>query len=145
MSQTEINRRGFAVRAFAVAAGLFGIPALAAVVDPILKSAASGWTDAGPAADLKDGEAKRFTYEIAAGWEKLKETAYLLKQGDTIVAFSARCTHLNCKVRFEASEFRCPCHKGVFDIEGKPKSGPPTTPLERFETKVENGNVRVKV
>ena len=145
MSETEINRRGFAVRAFAVAAGLFGIPALATVVDPILKSAASGWADAGSAADIKDGTAKRFTYEIAAGWEKRKEVGFLLKRGEEIVAFSARCTHLGCKVRFEESEFRCPCHKGVFDIEGNPKSGPVKQPLERFETKVENGKVQVKV
>ena len=141
----ETTRRGFALRAFAVAAGLFGVPGLAAVVDPVLKSAAAGWTDAGPASELKDGEAKPFSYEVAAGWEKRKETGFLVKRGEKIVAFSARCTHLRCKVRFKESEFRCPCHKGVFDIDGKPKSGPVSKPLEEFEAKVENGQVKVKV
>ncbi len=141
----EIHRRGFALRAFAVVAGLFGVPGLAAIVDPVLKSAGAGWSDAGAAADLKEGVAKRFTYEIAAGWEKRKEVGFLLKQGEAIVAFSARCTHLGCKVRFLGSEFRGPCHKGVFDIEGKPKSGPVKEPLQRFAARVEKGQVQVKV
>lgn len=141
----EIHRRGFALRAFAVVAGLFGVPGLAAIVDPMLKSADAAWSDAGPAADLKEGEAKKFTYEIAAGWEKRKEVGFLLKQGEKIVAFSARCTHLGCKVRFEGSEFRCPCHKGVFDLEGKPRSGPVSEPLRRYEVRLEKGQVKVRV
>ena len=141
----EIHRRGFALRAFAVVAGLFGVPGLAAVVDPVLKSASAGWSDAGAAADLKEGEAKKFTYEIAAGWETRKEVGFLLKRGEEIVAFSARCTHLGCKVRFEGSEFRCPCHKGVFGIDGKPKSGPVSEPLRRFSARVEKGRIKVRV
>ncbi len=142
---SEIDRRSFALRAFALVAGLFGVPGLAAVVDPILKSAGSDWSDAGPAAELKEGEAKRFTYEVKAGWEKRTEVGFLLRRGEEIVAFSARCTHLGCKVRFQESEFRCPCHQGVFDIEGKPKSGPVKEPLQRFAARVEKGQVRVKV
>ena len=133
------------MRGLAVMAGLFAVPGVAAVVDPVFKSAAKGWADAGPVAELKDGEAKPFSYEVSAGWEKRKEPGFLLKRGDEIVAMSARCTHLNCKVRFAEAQFRCPCHEGVFDIDGNPKSGPVRKPLDRFEAKVENGRVKVKV
>lgn len=47
-------------------------------------------------------------------------------------AFSPVCTHLGCLVHWEADIKRivCPCHKGVFDTDGKVVSGPPPRPLE---------------
>ncbi len=53
--------------------------------------------------------------------------------------------HLGCPVRYvQASErFICPCHGGVYDIEGKVSDGPPVRPLDRFYTRVRNGNVEV--
>lgn len=49
-------------------------------------------------------------------------------------AFSPVCTHLGCLVHWEANvrKFVCPCHKGVFDADGKVVSGPPPRPLERI-------------
>jgi Rieske Fe-S protein len=43
------------------------------------------------------------------------------------LAFSSTCPHLGCKVHWEAArqEFFCPCHRGVFDAEGRAVSGPP--------------------
>jgi hypothetical protein len=48
-------------------------------------------------------------------------------------------------VRFvEASQrFICPCHGGVYDFQGKVNGGPPVRPLDRFYTRVRNGNVEV--
>ena len=53
--------------------------------------------------------------------------------------------HLGCPVRYvEASErFICPCHGGVYDFEGKVSGGPPVRPLDRFYTRVRNGEVEV--
>ena len=44
------------------------------------------------------------------------------------------CTHLGCRVRWVSGqeEFFCPCHDGVFDIDGNVVSGPPPRPLEAF-------------
>ena len=140
----DIDRRGFAKRAFVAVAGLFGLPGLATVADPVLRSVGGGWSEAAAEADVKEGAARRFVYEVAAGWEKRKEVGFLVRKGKDIVAFSARCTHLGCKVRFKDSAFRCPCHQGVFDLDGQPQDGPVEKPLERFETRVENGKVQVK-
>ena len=61
------------------------------------------------------------------------------------VAISTRCAHLGCPVRWiEASEaFVCPCHGGVYDFQGKVSAGPPVRPLDRFVTRVQNGQVQV--
>ena len=46
-------------------------------------------------------------------------------------AFSARCTHLSCTVRYRADGgmLWCPCHDGRFDLTGKNVGGPPPRPL----------------
>ncbi len=51
-------------------------------------------------------------------------------------AFSAVCTHLSCTVRFQAesNQIWCPCHNGLFDLNGRNIPGtPPPRPLEEFE------------
>jgi Rieske Fe-S protein len=42
-------------------------------------------------------------------------------------AFSSTCPHLGCKVRWEEDEqhYLCPCHRGIFDVEGVGIDGPP--------------------
>jgi len=42
-------------------------------------------------------------------------------------AFSNRCPHLGCKVKWEAdkSRFFCPCHGGIFNDNGVAIAGPP--------------------
>jgi Rieske Fe-S protein len=62
---------------------------------------------------------------------------------DVILGFSQKCTHLGCVVFWVADdeEFHCPCHEGVFDLEGVPISGPPDRPLARIEVEVRDGTV----
>ncbi|TDI85191.1 MAG: hypothetical protein E2O78_04900 [Caldithrix sp.] len=44
-----------------------------------------------------------------------------------------------CQARVTA---RCPCHDGVFDVNGNVVSGPPPRPLQKYEVDVdENDNV----
>jgi Rieske Fe-S protein len=65
--------------------------------------------------------------------------------GYPYVAISTRCAHLGCPVRYvqAAERFICPCHGGVYKFDGKVAGGPPVRPLDRFETKVEQGRVLV--
>jgi Rieske Fe-S protein len=66
-------------------------------------------------------------------------------QYNQFIAISTRCMHLGCPVRFvgASQRFICPCHGGVYDFRGKVSGGPPVRPLDRFYTRVRNGQVEV--
>ncbi len=59
------------------------------------------------------------------------------------LAFSKVCTHLGCLVKYDKERqlFICPCHAGMFDLEGNVVSGPPPKPLEKIAVKVEGDNL----
>jgi quinol---cytochrome c reductase iron-sulfur subunit, bacillus type len=65
--------------------------------------------------------------------------------GGDFIAISTRCMHLGCPVRFVAAaeRFICPCHGGVYDFTGMVTGGPPVRPLDRFYTRVTNGQVEI--
>lgn len=54
---------------------------------------------------------------------------------DDVRAFDAVCTHLQCTVSYrpEHQDIFCPCHDGVYDLNGKNVSGPPPRPLEEYK------------
>ena len=68
-----------------------------------------------------------------------------------IIAMSAACTHRGCIVQWQESDrqFHCPCHGGVFTEYGTPSASAGKLryldPLPRLETKIEQGQVYVKV
>jgi Rieske Fe-S protein len=76
----------------------------------------------------------------ADGWLMTRREAvvYIDREGDGYRALSATCTHLGCRVRWnpEQAQFRCPCHGGVFDREGRVVAGPPPAPLARVHVRV---------
>jgi len=143
------DRRGFLGRATAAVGGLFaalfGVPAAATLVDPAVRGAGSRWVDAGSAVELTAGTPQRFTFEVEAGWERRRDVGYLVRDGADVLALSARCTHLGCKVRPGKEGFSCPCHGGAFSRRGEPIAGPPKRPLARFETRVQKGRIEVRV
>jgi cytochrome b6-f complex iron-sulfur subunit len=61
-------------------------------------------------------------------------------------AFSAVCTHLGCIVKYsqERNRIECPCHRGVYAIDGSNVSGPPPRPLEPLKVEVELGAIYVR-
>lgn len=47
---------------------------------------------------------------------------FLVRRGDdSIEAFTAECPHVGCIIEFKTGDdqFFCPCHRGVFDAQGK--------------------------
>ncbi len=59
------------------------------------------------------------------------------------IALSRVCTHLGCLVEYEKAKNRllCPCHAGVYTLEGTVVSGPPPKPLQKFPLKVEGEDI----
>jgi len=69
-------------------------------------------------------------YEIGAvqSFYDLQGNEILVKRNKSgFEAFRSDCPHLGCKVHWQADkqQFFCPCHRGVFDADGKAISGPP--------------------
>ncbi len=64
---------------------------------------------------------------------------------NTIRAFEAHCTHLNCVVRYEGGEggIACACHGGRYAVDGSETSGPPPRPLTQLAVDTSDGVVVV--
>lgn len=81
------------------------------------------------------------------GWleRQVERVVYARREGDDARVLSPICTHLGCSVRWvnAAAEFRCPCHGGVYDLEGRVRAGPPPRPLHRFEARTREGVVEI--
>jgi nitrite reductase/ring-hydroxylating ferredoxin subunit len=74
---------------------------------------------------------------------------YLVVRPDErrFVALSATCPHSNvCLVEWDPKRRQviCPCHRGVFDLQGNVISGPPPAPLRRREVDVRDGQIYVR-
>jgi menaquinol-cytochrome c reductase iron-sulfur subunit len=153
----SLSRRNFMQAAIWGIGGLigigFGVPAVAYVVGPSLKSQQTQtWMRLGPTSKAELGTPTLFTFTIQTqtGWiENTQEiSVYVLStDGRTYIAMSNICTHLGCHIRWiaEQNHFFCPCHNGVFDVSGNVVSGPPPRPLNRYDVKVENGQLFVLV
>ena len=156
MSGTVISRRKFVAWVTggigAIISAVVGLPAIGYVISPALRRReARDWQPLGPLSRVEaSSEPVLFTlsHVIEAGWRKTlkKEMIYVqqLPNGE-LVAHSNVCTHLSCLVHWEpeAQRFFSPCHAGVFNRVGNVVSGPPPRPLDRYEVKVEDGQIWV--
>lgn len=131
-----------------ISAGL-GIPAILYIIAPATqRKEAQNWIRLGSTAKVELGTPALFKARITrqTGWIENEEeiSAYVrTDNGRDFVAMSNICSHLGCRVRWveERQEFFCPCHNGVFDSDGNVEAGPPPRPLDRYELKVEDGQL----
>ena len=129
----------------------FGVPAIAFLLGPALRrEEAQTWIPLAATNKVELGTPTLFRARIQhqTGWivQEQEHSIYVLSDnGRDFVAMSNICTHLGCRVRWivDREQFYCPCHNGVFDREGRVVSGPPPRPLDRYETKVEDGQLYV--
>jgi isorenieratene synthase len=71
-------------------------------------------------------------------------SVFVRRDGDRVLALDGRCTHMGCPVALDGDAgFRCPCHGGRFDGEGRPTAGPPTAPLARLDVSEAHGELIV--
>jgi menaquinol-cytochrome c reductase iron-sulfur subunit len=158
--ETITRRRvmtGAANVAGAVAASAFLLPALGFALGPVFEKHEQRWQAVGAIDEFPDDTYVPKVITIVDGIGQAgKSTAYVRKrnakldtdkpdQYNQYIAISTRCMHLGCPVRFveAAARFICPCHGGVYDFEGKVDGGPPVRPLDRFYTRVRNGQLEL--
>lgn len=65
------------------------------------------------------------------------------RPGKGLIAVSRVCTHLGCLVHYDKDnkQLLCPCHAGVYDLEGNVLSGPPPKPLAQLPLRVDGENI----
>ena len=144
-----------------IAVATFTLPALGfAVGTALFERPPVTWEAVGEPGDFPDdtyvpkvvttvqgiGEVGKTTVYVRAHNEEIDGPQQTdIPGGGEFIALSTRCMHLGCPVRFvEASRrFICPCHGGVYDFTGSVSGGPPVRPLDRFFTRVEDGQVEI--
>lgn len=156
------TRRGFLAWATyalsGVIAALAAIPVAGALLSPILTRregmpAKSAFIPVIEERELKPGVPKRveISSTVRDAWARqdgiVLGAAWLLKQpSGQVIAFSTVCPHLGCGIDHNASagRFQCPCHTSTFNEEGARVSGPSPRGMDRLETEVKEGWVRVR-
>src|ERR671935_296421 len=141
----------------AVAASAFTLPALGFALGPVFEKHEQRWQAVGTPDEFPEDTYVPKVITIVDGIGQAgKSTVYLRKRNPKIdtdnpdqynqyIAISTRCMHLGCPVRYvDASQrFICPCHGGVYDFRGVRAGGPPVRPLDRFYSRVRNGEVEI--
>jgi menaquinol-cytochrome c reductase iron-sulfur subunit len=144
----------------AVAVAAFALPALGfAAGSALFERPPVEWEAIGATGDFpKDTYIPRVITEVSGIGQVGKTTIYVRARNpktdpapnppgydEQFIAMSTRCMHLGCPVRYieAAQRFVCPCHGGVYGFEGQVDGGPPVRPLDRFYTRVRDGQVEV--
>ena len=98
------------------------------------------WIDAGPAADLADGQA----ISLAVGRRQIA----LARSGDEYFAIEDVCTHDGAELTggsIEGAEIICPRHGARFCLRtGQALTPPAYEPVQVFETKITDGRLWVR-
>ncbi len=150
-----ISRRSFLALATWAIGGVIsigiGIPAIEYLIGPSLKKAnKTEWIRISSASKVEVDTPTLFKVKITrqVGWTVNEEelAVYILtSNGRDFIALSNTCTHLGCKIRWisDKGQFFCPCHNGVFNKDGQVVAGPPPRPLDRYQIKVEDGQLYI--
>jgi len=150
------SRRSFlggllAVGGSAVAA-LLAIPLVRFSLDPLWRlTGGVQWSDVGAVSDLASLTTPvrvQVTIEQRDGWRKVlsEKPVYVVGGSEGPRVLSAVCPHLGCSIGWsdEKAQFVCPCHNGVFSPDGALVSGPPPRGMDRLDTTVEGGRLKVR-
>lgn len=115
------------------------LPALSYIWPVTRRGPAGGLQEVGKLDDIPVWGSKKVTLGGSA--------LILLRTPNEVKAFSAICTHLGCIVDWDDQKrhILCPCHAGIFDVNGRVVSGPPPKPLPEHAVKVIDGKIFVTV
>ncbi|MEA2018712.1 MAG: Rieske 2Fe-2S domain-containing protein [Campylobacterota bacterium] len=135
----ETNRRDFLGMSFAAVAAVGGAASLVGMKqawDPLPSVLAAGFTTIDLAkAELVPGQPQTFKWRGKPIFV-LEKTADMEKfDGDLVIGDKrytvaiGLCTHLGCIPAWKKDVWKCACHGGEFDAEGRETFGPPPKPL----------------
>jgi menaquinol-cytochrome c reductase iron-sulfur subunit len=65
----------------------------------------------------------------------VERVVYVVRKANgRTLALANTCTHMQCNVHWQEDlhQFLCPCHGGLYDIDGRNIGGPPPSPLPQW-------------
>ena len=131
------------------------------VVDLLVEFTQKQTYDAGyPATEEREPNVGTITNAVLLSWKDGLIPDILLEKSEgplseteikdlerKLNVLSNHCAHLGCPVRWapEEGEILCPCHGGIYDINGDHTGGPPAHGLWRYVSRIrEDGSIYVK-
>ncbi|MDE2291807.1 MAG: ubiquinol-cytochrome c reductase iron-sulfur subunit [Elusimicrobia bacterium] len=152
--EAAMTRGGFLAWATAglgaAAAAVLGGAGGAYFLSPAFDKDKENWVDVGPAKSIKAGTPTKveFVQRRRDAWvttERRSSAWVLTSDHRDFIVYNPRCTHLGCPFRWsdDKKQFLCPCHSGVFSIDGRVIAGPPPRPLDRYPAKVVGGRLMI--
>lgn len=109
------------------------------------------WLSVADLSGLREAEPRAFTVRVARrdGATDVvdRRVVFLVKRGGVVRAIDSTCTHLGCRTRYneDAQQIECPCHGGLYDVDGSVVAGPPPRALDELPTRLEGTRVMVQV
>ena len=146
---------GGALAAGGIAGAAIMLPAIGFALGPVFEEKDFPWQDVGPPGNFVEDNYTPVTFSMVTDvGEAGKTLAYVRKRnpshrhGQSRTSSSrsrpaARTSAARCAGSSPAQRFVCPCHGGVYDARGQVEGGPPVRPLDRFKTRVLNGQVQI--
>ena len=149
----ETDRRRFLALVFwavnATIAAALSVPIVGFVAAPLFRKRPRVGVNVGELASFPLGRPQRVDFAIRKrdGWAIVtgRQSAWVVRTAKGVRVFDPRCTHLGCAYHWHAQteKFLCPCHNGIYGIDGAVVSGPPPRPLDTYETWVDSGSLYV--
>lgn len=123
----------------------------AAALSPSFDRREEEWLAAGQMDLLREDEPLTVTLRVSRqdGYAQVvdRKVVYLVRSGQDVRALESTCTHLGCRTSYdrEGKRIVCPCHGGVFGIDGRVMEGPPPAPLRSLATRIDGDQILVQV
>jgi menaquinol-cytochrome c reductase iron-sulfur subunit len=133
-------------------AAVFAVPVVGYLLSAVVgKRDYNAWITLGPLSQFPAGQTRLASYKnpVNRPWDG--ETADVPCWVRSIDAqnfqvFAINCAHLGCPVRWfpQSQLFMCPCHGGIYYVDGSRAAGPPERGLFQYKYKIESGQLMIR-
>jgi len=133
---------------------MIGAPIVGSVLSPLFAKRKTPWVLVADVAQVAVGVPTAYVVNlpIDEGWSvpPVPRTVYVVKlnlNGTVqMITLSNVCTHMQCDVHWDINleQFLCPCHGGLYSIDGTNIGGPPPWPLFRYQHKLVGNTLYVR-
>ena len=133
---------------------LIGAPIVGSVLSPVFAKRRTPWVLVADIGQVPVGVPTAYVVNlpINEGWAvpPVPRTVYVVKLNllgqVEMLTLSNVCTHMQCDVHWDINlkAFLCPCHGGLYSIDGTNVGGPPPWPLFRYQHKLVGNTLYVR-